>query len=76
LLADEAFQPVGHAQWVLTVPKMLRPYFLHHRELLGPLARAAWQTALEMIRAAAADDELQPGMVGIGARHDDVTMLG
>ena len=65
LLADEVFQPVGHAQWVLTVPKMLRPYFLHHRELLGPLARAAWQTALEMIRAAAADDELQPGMVGV-----------
>jgi hypothetical protein len=63
LLADDVLQPVGHAQWVMTVPKMLRPYFLHHRDLLGGLARAAWYTAEEMIRAAAADDELQPGMV-------------
>jgi hypothetical protein len=49
----------------MTVPKMLRPYFLHHRELLGGLARAAWQTALGMIRVAAGDDELQPGMVAV-----------
>jgi ribosomal protein S27E len=65
LLADEVLEPVGHAQWVMTVPKMLRPYFLHHRELLGGLARAAWQTALGMIRVAAGDDELQPGMVAV-----------
>jgi hypothetical protein len=26
---------------------MLRTYFLHHRELLGALARAAWETVLE-----------------------------
>jgi hypothetical protein len=63
LLADDLLQPVGHARWVMTVPKMLRPYFLHHRDLLAGLARAAWYTAEEMIRAAAADDELQPGMV-------------
>jgi hypothetical protein len=34
LLAEEVFEEVGHAQWVVVVPKMLRPYFLHHRELL------------------------------------------
>ena len=40
-LSDEVVEDVGHAQWVFTVPKMLRVYFLHHRELLGKLARGA-----------------------------------
>ena len=37
-------------------PKMLRPYFMHHRELLGPLCTAAWQTVRELM-ALAADQE-------------------
>lgn len=36
-LQDEVVQEVGHAQWVFTVPKMLRVYFLHHREFLVAL---------------------------------------
>ncbi len=31
---------------------MLRPYFLHHRELLGELALAGWETVLELMVAA------------------------
>jgi Putative transposase len=34
---------------VFTVPKLLRPYFMHHRELLGPLCTAAWQTVRELM---------------------------
>jgi len=30
--------------WVFTIPKMLRVYFLHHRELLGALSLAAYPT--------------------------------
>ena len=55
-LAEEVFEEVGHAQWVFVIPKMLRPYFLHHRELLGGLARAAWETVLELMCAAAGDE--------------------
>ena len=40
-LREDVLEPVGHAQWVFTVPKMLRPYFLRNRELLGDLCRAA-----------------------------------
>jgi hypothetical protein len=60
LLAEEVLASVGHAQWVFVMPKMLRPYFLHHRELLGGLALAAWETVLELMCAAA------------GAPHRDV----
>ena len=65
LLAEDVLGTVGHAQWVLVIPKMLRLYFLHHRALLGALARAAWETALELMQAAAGDDELRPGMVAV-----------
>ena len=63
LLRDEVLGQVGHAQWVLTIPKMLRPYFLHHRELLGKLAHAAWDTVRELLVAATGEPDLQPGMV-------------
>jgi diadenosine tetraphosphate (Ap4A) HIT family hydrolase len=55
---------MGHGLWVFTVPKMLRPYFLRHRELLGDLCRAAWDTVREMLAAGAAE-EIRPGMVAV-----------
>jgi hypothetical protein len=43
---------VGHVQWVFTIPKMLRIYFLHHRQLLGALSRAAYETVKELMVSA------------------------
>jgi len=65
LLTDEVFEEVGHAQWVFVIPKMLRPYFLHHRELLGGLSRAAWETVLELMCVATGDEDIRPGMVAV-----------
>jgi hypothetical protein len=65
-LKDEVVADVGHAQWVFTVPKLLRPYFTHHRELLGPLCSAAWQTFRERMAAAAGEEKVfRPGMVAV-----------
>jgi len=63
-LREDVLEWVGHAQWVFTVPKMLRLYFLRHRELLGDLCRAAWQTVREMI-VAGAGEQIRPGMVAV-----------
>ncbi|MDX2438075.1 MAG: transposase [Acidobacteriota bacterium] len=65
LLAEDVLKEVGHAQWVFVIPKMLRPYFLHHRELLGGLSRAAWETVLELMTAAVDDETFRPGMVAV-----------
>jgi hypothetical protein len=65
LLAEDVLEEVGHAPWVFVIPKMLRPYFLHHRELLGGLARAAWETVLELMCAAAGEEGMRPGMVAV-----------
>jgi hypothetical protein len=51
-LREEVLADVGRAQWVFSIPKMLRPYVLYHRPLLGWLCRAAYETAREMIGAA------------------------
>jgi len=65
LLREEVLEEVGHAQWVFVRPKMLRPYFLHHRELLGGLARAAWGTVRDLMADATGEDGLRPGMVAV-----------
>jgi hypothetical protein len=44
---------------------MLRPYFLYHRELLGPLCRAAYETVKELMMAAVEDLNIRPGMVAV-----------
>jgi hypothetical protein len=65
-LRDEVVADVGHAQWVFTVPKLLCPYFMHHRELLGPLCTAAWQTVRELMAVAAGEEQgFRPGMVAV-----------
>ena len=68
MLQTQVLADVPHAQWVFSIPKMLRPYFLHHRELLGDMARLAYDTVCEMMAAATFDvDEpsARPGMVGV-----------
>jgi hypothetical protein len=63
LLRDDVVEDVGHAQWVFTVPKMLRVYFLHHRELLGALSLAAYETVKELMAAAAVEEKgFRPGL--------------
>ena len=64
-LRERVLEPVGHAQWVFTLPKMLRPYFLHHRELLGPLCRVAYDTVRELIGEAVGDASVRPGFVAV-----------
>jgi hypothetical protein len=64
-LQDEVVEPAGHAQWVFTIPKMLRICFLHHRELLGAFSLAAYQTVKELMAAAVEEKGFRPGMVSV-----------
>jgi hypothetical protein len=63
-------EDVAHAQWVFTVPKMLRVYFLHHRELRAELSRAAAQMVKELLAAAAGEEKgFRPGGVAAYVEH-------
>ena len=65
LLVHRILADVPHAQWVFSIPKMLRPYFLYRRELLGALARLAYETVREMMAAASDEPDARPGMVAV-----------
>jgi hypothetical protein len=62
-LAAEVLAPVAHPQWVFTLPKRLRLFFLYDRRLLGALSRCAWSTVRDVYRAGLRDRRAVPGMV-------------
>jgi hypothetical protein len=64
-LKDELLENVGHCLWTFTLPKMLRPFFMRHRELLRNLARLAYETIKELMIDAAGDDKARPGVVAV-----------
>ena len=70
-LAEEVVEDVGHCLWTFTIPKMLRVFFRHHRELLGGLCRAGWEVVRELMAAALGDPSFRPGMVAVVQTHGD-----
>jgi hypothetical protein len=62
-LEHELLAPVPHRQFVYTVPKRLRPYFLWRRPLLGDLARIAAATTTAVIQATIGEPDLSVGIV-------------
>ena len=65
ILKDELLENVGHCLWTFTIPKMLRPYFMHRRELLAALSRLAFETIQELMGEAVGDDNARPGVVAV-----------
>jgi hypothetical protein len=56
-------EPVSHAQFVFTVPKLLRPIFKYHPKDLGLLCQSAWQALKQMFEEVATDPSALPGVV-------------
>src|SRR5450759_4629426 len=42
-LYEEVLKQVPHRQWVFSIPKRLRVYFMYDRKLLGKLSQCAWK---------------------------------
>ncbi len=62
-LNSEVLAAAPHHQWVFTVPKRLRLFFLYDRGLLGALSRCAWRTVRDLYRVGLQDRHAVPGMV-------------
>ncbi len=63
LLTETILYPVPHRHLTLGIPKMLRPYFRHDRDLLKDLCRIAHTCLLEYLRATLDLPEGIPGIV-------------
>ncbi len=77
-LTDEVLEPVAHRMWTFGIPKLIRPYFMHHRELLAKLCRAAYETVHEMVFAAAEAigvEGFRTGMVVVAQTAGDLVNL-
>lgn len=56
-------QQVSHAQYVFTIPKLLRPIFKYRPRDLGLLCKSAWQALRQMFQEVASNPCALPGVV-------------
>jgi hypothetical protein len=60
-LCSQVLKLVPHRQWVFSIPKRLRIYFLFNRKLLAKLSRCAWKVLNAYLKQAAPSDDSVPG---------------
>lgn len=62
-LHEELLDNVPHRQWVFSIPKRLRPYFMYDRKLLAKLSLCAWRVLSEYLKVSVSADDPVPGLV-------------
>jgi len=62
-LHDEVLQEVRHRQWVFSIPKRLRPYFMYDRKLLSKLSQCAWKVLSDYLKQSVTVDNPIPACV-------------
>ena len=60
-LCTQVLESVPHRQWVFSIPKRLRIYFLFNRKLLAKLSRCAWKVLSAYLKQAVPFDDAVPG---------------
>jgi len=60
-LCTEVLKSVPHRQWVFSIPKRLRIYFMYDRKLLSKLSRCAWKVLNAYLKQSVPDDNVTPG---------------
>jgi len=60
-LYSEVLKQVPHRQWVFSIPKRLRPYFMYDRKLLPKLSLCAWKVLSCYLKHGVSDEEAMPG---------------
>jgi hypothetical protein len=62
-LDTHILEQVSHAQFVFTIPKLLRPIFKYHPKDLSPLCQSASQALKQIFQEVATDPSALPGVV-------------
>jgi ribosomal protein S27E len=62
-LCTEVLKYVPHRQWVFSIPKRLRIYFMMDRRLLAKLSRCAWKVLSRYLKQTVAYEDAVPGAV-------------
>jgi hypothetical protein len=62
-LCEEVLKYVPHRQWVFSIPKRLRVYFMTNRRLLSRLSQCAWKVLSTYLKAGVPYDDAVLGCV-------------
>ncbi len=62
-LCENILKHVPHRQWIFSIPKRLRIYFMYDRRLLAKLSRCAWNVVRRYLTEAVPYDDAVPGAV-------------
>jgi len=60
-LLTNVLKDVSHRQWVFSIPKRLRIYFLYDRKLLAKLSICGWKVLSAYLKSAVPYDDAVPG---------------
>ncbi|SNT28506.1 Putative transposase, partial [Anaerovirgula multivorans] len=60
---EEVLKEAPHRQWVFSIPKRLRPYFMFDRKLLSKLSKCAWNVLSMYLKESVSVDDPIPGAV-------------
>jgi hypothetical protein len=62
-LYEEILKDVPHRQWVFSIPKRIRPYFMYNRKLLSKLSKCAWKVLSDYLKESVSVKNAVPGVV-------------
>ena len=62
-LCENILKYVPHRQWVFSIPKRLRIYFMFDRKLLSKLSQGVWKVLRVYLKHAVCDEDAGPGAV-------------
>jgi hypothetical protein len=60
-LLTNVLKAVPHRQWVFSIPKRLRIYFMYDRKLLAKLSKCGWNVINTFLKSASSYDDAVPG---------------
>ncbi|MEJ2660639.1 MAG: transposase [Desulfobacteraceae bacterium] len=60
-LLMNVLKAVPHRQWVFSIPKRLRIYFMYDRKLLAKLSRCGWNVINTFLKSASSHNDAVPG---------------
>lgn len=62
-LFEEVLKEVPHRQWVFSIPKRIRPFFMYDRKLLSKLSKCAWNVLSTYLKKTVNDENSKPAVV-------------
>jgi hypothetical protein len=62
-LTEKVLEEVPHRQWVFSIPKRIRVFFMYDRKLLAKLSKCVWKVLSEYLKQTVNDDNAVPAAV-------------